>query len=137
MKSPIRIFRNIKSKVYMELVLFYNITGDKAAQLRSLCEDMKMLCRDVMPFEFGNRLEDVIAGRACQPCGAPAFFSDEMLVFVGVENGKLFDFLDKFAKRGISPVPLKAVATGNNVKWTSAELRDELEREHRMMSGRS
>ena len=105
MKSPIRIFRNIKSKVYMELVLFYNITGDKAAQLRSLCEDMKMLCRDVMPFEFGNRLEDIIAGRACQPCGAPVLFSDEMLVFVGVENGKLFDFLDKFAKRGISPVP--------------------------------
>lgn len=119
----------------MELILFYNLSGEKGQALKMLCTECGILFRDVLPIHYGLPLGDVLSGAVA---GQGAFvppFSDEMMVFAGMTGERLFSFLDRASKRGIPPVALKATVTENNLKWNSLELRNELEAEHRMMSG--
>lgn len=56
-----------------------------------------------------------------------------MMVFVDVEDKRLYDFLKSMRERKIAPVELKAMVTEYNINWTSKELRDELIKENKAM----
>lgn len=53
----------------------------------------------------------------------------ELIVFSGLEDNKLDEFLAEYKKMGIAPIGLKAVVTIHNVNWTMYELAEELVRE--------
>ncbi len=53
----------------------------------------------------------------------------ELIVFSGLEDNKLDEFLAEYKKMGIAPISLKAVVTIHNVNWTMYELAEELVRE--------
>jgi hypothetical protein len=53
----------------------------------------------------------------------------ELIVFSGLKDNKLDEFLAEYKKMGIAPIGLKAVVTIHNVNWTMYELAEELVRE--------
>lgn len=53
----------------------------------------------------------------------------ELIVFSGLKDNKLDEFLAEYKKMGIAPMGLKAVVTIHNVNWTMYELAEELVRE--------
>ncbi len=53
----------------------------------------------------------------------------ELIVFSGLKDNKLDEFLAEYKKMGIAPIGLKAVVTIHNVNWTMYELSEELVRE--------
>ncbi len=53
----------------------------------------------------------------------------ELIIFSGLKDNKLDEFLAEYKKMGIAPIGLKAVVTIHNVNWTMYELAEELVRE--------
>lgn len=53
----------------------------------------------------------------------------ELIVFSGLKDNKLDEFLAEYKEMGIAPIGLKAVVTIHNVNWTMYELAEELVRE--------
>ena len=53
----------------------------------------------------------------------------ELIVFSGLKDNKLDEFLAEYKKMGIAPIGLKAVVTIHNVNWTMYELAEDLVRE--------
>ena len=61
-------------------------------------------------------------------------FSDEMLVMAYFPQGMMNVFLQGLRRAGVAPVALKAVLTPTNAAWSSAQLHEELSREHAAMT---
>lgn len=57
----------------------------------------------------------------------------EVLIFSGFAGEMLDVFLAAYKKAGIAPIPLKAVHTEHNNKWSLYALCEELRREHAAM----
>ena len=53
----------------------------------------------------------------------------ELIIFSGLKDNKLDEFLAEYKKMGIAPIGLKSVVTIHNVNWTMYELAEELARE--------
>ena len=66
--------------------------------------------------------------------GKPVPFSDEMMVFCGLEPDLLDRFLAEYRNREIVPIPLKAVLTPYNAKWTPGRLCMELKKEQQSIA---
>ena len=65
---------------------------------------------------------------------APAGYKlPEVLIFSGFAGEMLDVFLAAYKKAGIAPIPLKAVHTEHNDKWSLYALCEELRREHAAM----
>ena len=60
-------------------------------------------------------------------------FSDPMLVFCNISNGKLDQLLTAMGRAGLPRIALKAMLTPTNRSWTSQQLWTELRREHEAM----
>lgn len=63
-------------------------------------------------------------------------FPVEMMVFCGLSDKGLDDFLADYRKTGLAPVPLKAVITPYNMTWTAEQLFTALMKEHTAMHSR-
>lgn len=59
---------------------------------------------------------------------------DECLLFAGFDRGALNETLDTLRAVGLE-IPLKAMYTPNNRRWSFAHLINELKKEHRYMNG--
>lgn len=57
----------------------------------------------------------------------------EILIFSGLENGILDQFLASYRKKGLAPISLKAIVTPFNVSWSLYQLIKELEKEAETM----
>ena len=112
----------------MPAILLYNLEGEKGRRVRLLAMRLRVRIQNVAPAEYGETLAALVgrADRENAPCEAT--FADEMLVFVDFDNGLLNRFLSEARNAGIS-VPLKAVLTPTNARWTSLRLREEISRE--------
>ena len=65
---------------------------------------------------------------------APAGYKlPEVLIFSGFAGEMLDVFLAAYKRAGIAPIPLKAVRTEHNDKWSLYALCEELRREHAAM----
>ena len=65
---------------------------------------------------------------------APAGYKlPEVMIFSGFAGEMLDVFLAAYKKAGIAPIPLKAVRTEHNDKWSLYALCEELRREHAAM----
>ena len=116
----------------MALVLYHVEDAAKEKQLSALCRELHLTAR---------RLTNADRDRAVAAlCGekvnanvqkAPAGYKlPEVLIFSGFAGEMLDVFLAAYKKAGIAPIPLKAVHTEHNDKWSLYALCEELRREH-------
>lgn len=116
------------------LLLTYNLDSITAAALKRACAPLQIRCRAVEPREYGLPV-GALAGIPVSAPQADALaqgFADAMLVICFMLSDQLDALLAALRQAGIR-VPLKAVLTPTNVAWSSAQLRDELAREHEAM----
>jgi len=131
------------------VVLLYNLDSDKGRRIEKFCRSIALKPVAVRWSDYDKPIEEILEGiknirqeavstlenaevnleGSAMDSADSEHFTDEMLVFCGF-NDKLLDiFLREYKKRHIEPVPLKAVLTDHNRRWTSVELHAELCRE--------
>ena len=117
------------------LLLTYNLNGLTAAGVRGVCEELGIRVREVRREEYALPI-GALAGIPMATSGAPSgqAFDDEMLVMCHMLSDQLDAVLQGMRTRGVPRIALKAVLTPTNVTWSSAQLRDELAREHAAMA---
>jgi len=117
----------------MPKVLLYNIRDEgKRKKLKSMLFALRVSSREIAPEEQGMTLKDLLKGMEDAERKATIPFTDEMMVMEGLNPRTFNTLLDGMRAKGIR-IPLKAVVTEHNMMWTSAELRDELVKEHEAM----
>lgn len=125
-------------------VLYYTEDPVKARQVEALCMQFGYRMR-LLKQEDAGKEAGVLAGitKAAHPgaetkersasdalCRGPL---PEHMIFSGILGEQLDAFLQAMRMAGIAPVPLKAVLTPYNFRWSLYELVQELQREHTAM----
>lgn len=64
------------------------------------------------------------------------FLLPEILIFSGLDESLLDQFLSGYRDKNLKSIPLKAVVTPYNVAWPLYQLAEELKKEERMMKNR-
>lgn len=116
----------------MAAVLMLNLAPEKRNLLLVLSIRLNFVCRDVLPGEQQCRISDLLSGTAPQTHSAGKPFRDEMLVMDGFDHDNLNFLLNEMIRTG-NVIPLKAVTTPTNIRWTAAMLHHQLESENREM----
>lgn len=118
----------------MASVLMVNLSPEKRNLMSILSIRMNFACREIRPQDQFSRISDILSGNTANlNAGKP--FRDEMLVMDGFNHEELNFLLNEMIRTGNS-VPLKAVTTPTNIRWTVAALHSQLMIENREMTGR-
>ena len=115
-----------------ETVLMYNCSGPEWAKLRQIFLMFRVRIRPVEADQYGLTLAELLS-RSGEKRGVEEDFSDPMLVFCGLSQGKLDQLLTAMARAQLPRIALKAMLTPTNAGWTSQQLWTELRREHAAM----
>ncbi len=125
-------------KVGGETVLLYNLNNEKGRKIRFLLVRLGMRIRVIEKEDYGKPL-GVLAGMkdvTLENEDAPVEdFDEEMMVLYRFSDKRLDAFLQGMRKEGIERVDLKAVLTPTNCRWNSWQLFQEIQEEHRTMTG--
>lgn len=120
----------------MKKILLYQIKGEKRKQLKKICGDLEIEILVVSPAEYGEPVGALAGfpgmrkqGKACTGSGV----TGEMLVFVGMDDEALDEFLDACKAEAIAPIACKAILTPHNAGWSGEQLYAELVKEHHSM----
>ena len=116
----------------VETVLMYNCNGEQWAKLRQIFLMLRVRIRPVEADQYGLTLAELLS-RSGEKRGVEEDFSDPMLVFCGLSQGKLDQLLTAMGRSGLPRIALKAMLTPTNAGWTSQQLWTELRREHAAM----
>ena len=110
----------------MALVLYHVEDAAKEKQLSALCRELHLTAR---------RLTNADRDRAVAAlCGEKVNVNVQKAPAGYKLPGEMLDvFLAAYKKAGIAPIPLKAVHTEHNNKWSLYALCEELRREHAAM----
>ena len=115
---------------HQAVVLCYNLTGNKANQIKAAAVQLGLQIRTVAPQSFSLPLGHLLGWEEyaqAQPTN-DAPFTEEMLVFYQLSETQLDAFLPKIQQAG--GVRLKAVVTPTNIGWNACALFRELDAEH-------
>lgn len=122
----------------MKKILFYQIRGEKRKQLKKVCGELGIEITVVSPAEYGEPVGALAGfpgmgklGRGCIGAGV----TGEMLVFAGMDDDALDEFLDACKAEMIESTACKAVLTPHNAGWSGERLYAELVQEHQAMRG--
>ena len=115
-----------------ETVLMYNCSGPEWAKLRQIFLMLRVRICPVEADQYGLTLAELLS-RSGEKRGVEEDFSDPMLVFCGLSQGKLDQLLTAMGRSGLPRITLKAMLTPTNAGWTSQQLWTELRREHAAM----
>lgn len=125
-------------KVGGETVLLYNLNNEKGRKIRFLLVRLGMRIRVIEKEDYGKPL-GVLAGMkgvTLENEDAPVEdFDDEMMVLYRFSDKRLDVLLQGMRKEGIGRVDLKAILTPTNCRWNSWQLFQEIQEEHRTMTG--
>jgi len=128
-----------------ELVLLYNIEGDKARKLKMIFVQNGIKIRTVVKEDYelpmgvlagvltGEEAADVPEDIEWPEVPEDRTIQEEMLVMKGI-FGKRLDILLAAMRRIKVSVPLKAVVTETNAYWNSLQLYHEIKKEHEVMT---
>ena len=116
------------------LVMYCIKDSKKEKQFMELCKKLGLNTRKIKENDVNVSLS-ALAGISGVPVmtqseKAPEnYVMPELLVFSGMAEGKLDEFLAEYRKQGIEPVSLKAMITAHNISWTVYQLILELIKE--------
>lgn len=123
-------------------ILYYVHDEKKKIQMEVLCMSMSVATKQLKPLDL-NTPVGVLAGlKGIAPPDlsgeekAPAIFCmPEIIIFSGIADKRLDEFLFSYKKIGLTPTNLKAVVTPNNINWTLYHLIRELSAERGRIEG--
>lgn len=115
-------------------ILLYELDPQKESRLKLLCLALKIKVRQVKREEYRESLAALCGMEALQGglYSGPEL-GEEMLVMANFPEGLFNAFLQKYRRKKLAPVNLKAVLTPSNLHWDSLQLHEELKREHEAM----
>lgn len=122
----------------MALILYHIIKPDKKELVAGLCKRLGLAACEIKGSDAGQTVGMLAgtparipgSGRAASKKPVPVlWYMPELIVFAGLTDVRLDEFLGEYRKAGIEPVALKAVMTQHNVNWSIYELCMELMRE--------
>ncbi len=117
-----------------KLVMYYMKDSKKEEQLIQLCKQLGINTRKIKENDTNVSIS-TLAGISGVPAmvqteKAPQNYEmPELLIFAGMTDEKLDEFLAEYRKQGIEAVSLKAMITPHNISWTVYQLTAELIRE--------
>jgi hypothetical protein len=116
------------------LIMYHVHDENKKIQLEVLCLSLSIPTRELKATDLNEQVGKLagIKGMTQNASGEkiPALFSmPEVILFSGVPNAKLDEFLYSYKNVGLTPTKLKAVVTPRNVSWTLYQLINELSQE--------
>jgi len=114
-----------------EMILMHIASAEKSAAVRSVAEQMGEEVKLIGYQELNRTLLGLHIGKPVtkEIKLPPLYQMPELLVFVGMPEERLDQFLDAYRAAGIEPVALKAVSTLHNSGWTVFELIEALKAE--------
>lgn len=118
----------------MKKLLVYRMKGEKRKQLKTICGELGIELSVVSPAEYGEAVGALVGFPGMRKQGrasAGAGVAGEMLVFCGLDDAALDEFLDACKREAVEPTACKAVLTPHNAAWSSERLYGELVREQR------
>jgi hypothetical protein len=116
------------------LIMYHVHDEKKKIQLEVLCLSLSIPSKELKASDLKEQVGK-LAGinkveKSANTDKIPALFSmPELILFSGVPNEKLDEFLYSYKNVGLTPTKLKAVVTPKNVSWTLYQLINELSNE--------
>ena len=113
----------------MGIVLLFHVDVVKTGQIVALCRRLGHEVTLVPQSDYGKSLGVLakVSGMKSEAVYTGSGFSDEMMVFSGMDSDTLDQFLCAYKEDNISPIPRKAMLTPSNVMWSAEKLYRELE----------
>ena len=118
------------------MVLYYVQDEKKRIQMEVLCMSMSIGTKQLKPSDLNTQVGTLIGAKNIEPLDpakeakAPAIFCmPEIIIFSGIPDKKLDEFLFSYKKVGMTPTKLKAVITPQNASWSLNHLIRELSME--------
>lgn len=121
----------------MAEILLFHVSEDKRIKIEKLCKEEGIRVILVDKEEYGETLGSLGGIQGFRKNGKPyqgKELPSDMMVFSGMESGKLDIFLQKYKAAQIAPIPLKAMITMYNVNWDAKKLYEELCEEHQALN---
>ena len=108
---------------------------NKFDRISKLCEKSGYSCRRIQNADVNRTILELISGQSAgkKVSAPPLYFLPEMMIFQGLADKEVHQFLEAYRAEGIPTVDLKAVVTPWNLTWTLYELAEHLKEEHRSM----
>ena len=108
---------------------------NKFDRISKLCEKCGYSCCQIQNADVNRTILELISGQSAgKKVSAPQlYFLPEMMIFQGLADKEVHQFLEAYRAEGIPTVDLKAVVTPWNLTWTLYELAEHLKEEHRSM----
>lgn len=117
-----------------KLLMYYTKDIKKSEQIADLCKRLQIHTRKLNPSDVNVEMGKLAGikinvGNTEQKKVPENYDMPDVMIFSGISDGVLDEFLDAYRQDKISPTPLKAVLTPYNISWTLYGLISELQRE--------
>lgn len=114
------------------LVLTYGFSGERKEKLSALLQELSLPERVIAPEEVGQTVGYLAGypGFSMQEAAAPAALEGECLLLSSLGDKQVDQLLAGLRRAGLS-IPLKALTTPTNQKWSFVQLVEHLEEERR------
>lgn len=124
------------------MILYYVQDEKKKIQMEVLGMSMSITTKSLKPSDLNTQVGSLAGIKNITPSDltqvekAPAIFCmPEIIIFSGIADKKLDEFLYSYKQVGLTPTKLKAVITPKNVNWTLYQLIRELSAERAQLEG--
>lgn len=117
-------------------ILLYNFGGKRLQAVRKALSSLGCLIKCVPAKEYSRPLGVLLGEEGNYPSDAEKAsesFTDEMLVMYGFGSEMIDVLIAALNAGGIGKIPLKAVVTEHNIKWSSLKLYKEIKAENDIM----
>lgn len=124
------------------MILYYVQDEKKKIQMEVLGMSMSITTKSLKPSDLNTQVGTLAGIKNIKPLDltqvekAPAIFCmPEIIIFSGIPDKKLDEFLYSYKQVGLTPTKLKAVITPKNINWTLYQLIRELSAERAQLEG--
>ncbi len=124
------------------MILYYVQEEKKKIQIEVIGMSMSIETKQLKPSDLNTQvgklagLKNVAPLDLTQTEKPPVIFCmPEIVIFSGVPNKSLDEFMLSYKNVGVPPISLKAVTTPKNINWTLYQLIKELSSERTQMEG--
>jgi len=124
------------------MILYYVQEEKKKIQIEVIGMSMSIETKQLKPSDLNTQVGKLAGLKNVAPLDLtqiekpPVIFCmPEIVIFSGVSNKSLDEFMLSYKNVGVPPISLKAVTTPKNINWTLYQLIKELSSERTQMEG--
>ena len=124
------------------MILYYVQEEKKKIQIEVIGMSMSIETKQLKPSDLNTQVGKLAGLKNVAPLDLtqiekpPVIFCmPEIVIFSGVPNKRLAEFMLSYKNVGVPPISLKAVTTPKNINWTLYQLIKELSSERTQMEG--